>query len=272
MSDETTANETTANEATAAADEALKRPRTRSNEVIEDAVVVEEPATPVAAQVPATPVTVTKVEPVVTTADVVPATAATAAADPQVVYMHAPAAPQKKSNRGLGVLLAVLFGIIFAAAFALVIIISFLIQGEKVTLSFLTASAFYVPVIFYIVGAILLALIINRGGWGAWVFGSIFVGVIVYFGTILVFILGKGIITMTPADGADLFGQALRNPLVIAAAFIAREVSMWSGALSSRRGRRLRAHNAEAHAAWQQDIVEKKAEYERGAAATPAAV
>lgn len=264
-------DETTTNEANAAADEALKRPRTRSNEMIEDAVVVEEPAAPVADQLPATPVIVTKVEPVVAIADVVPATAPTAA-DPQVIYMHAPAAPKKKSNRGLGVVLAVLFGIVFAAAFVLVVIISFLIQGEKVTLSFLTSSAFYVPVLFYVLSAILLALIINRGGWGAWVFGSIFVGLIVYFGTILVFILGNGIITMTPSDGADLFGQALRNPLVIAAAFIAREVSMWSGALLSRRGRRLRTHNTDAHAAWQQDIVEKKAEYERGAAATPAAV
>ena len=92
MSDETAAS-------------APKKPRSTKPEVIEDAVVVEEPAT--TAEAPSEP---TKVEPVVID---------TPSPSPQVVYVQTPPPPRKKGNRGIGSVLAILSGLIYAAAFAL---------------------------------------------------------------------------------------------------------------------------------------------------------
>lgn len=244
MSDETAAS-------------APKKPRSTKPEVIEDAVVVEEPAT--TAEAPSEP---TKVEPVVID---------TPSPSPQVVYVQTPPPPRKKGNRGIGSVLAILSGLIYAAAFALLVVaIATMIGIGRFTLSLLAQPSFYVPVLFYIIGAVLLVVIVNRAGWAAYVLGSIFVGLLVYFGTVGVLLLGQGVILKTPEEAAALLSLGLTNPLVIAAALVAREVSMWTGALISRRGRRLRSHNAEAHAAWEREVAEKKAEHERTSAAATA--
>jgi hypothetical protein len=243
MSDETVASEP-------------KRPRTPKPEVIEDAVVIEEPA------VTAAPVEATKVEPVVIDA---PA--------PQVVYVQAPVPPKKKGNRGIGSVLAIASGLIYTAVFAAVVAGIAAVQGlGQFTLAVITQPTFYVPVLFYVIGAVLLVLIVNRAGWAAYVIGSIFVGLLVYFGTVGMLLLGQGIILMTPTEAAQLFNEGLRNPLIIAAALVGREVSMWTGALISRRGRRLKVRNAEAHEAWQREVADKKAEHERSAPAAATAV
>lgn len=260
------ADDETVTEAVPEPTEPAKRPRTRSNEVIEDAVVVEEPV----AVAPSEP-TVTKVEPVVTTADVA-TTGPTETTDPKVVYFHAPAAPKKRNNRGIGSVLAIASALIFGALFVAVVVLYFIFRNEPVSFRFMAQPTFYVPVLLYAVGAVLLVVIVNRAGWAAYVLGSIFVGLWVYFGTVGIFVLSKGIILASPADANALWVAALTDPLVIAAAFIAREVSMWTGALIARRGRRLRSRNAEAHAAWQQDIADKKAEHERAATASAASI
>lgn len=236
---------------------APKKPRSTKPEVIEDAVVVEEPAT--TTEAPSEP---TKVEPVVIDAP---------APSLQVVYVQTPPPPRKKGNRGIGSVLAIASGLIYAAAFALLVAaIATIIGIGRFTPSLLAQPSFYVPVLFYIIGAVLLVIIVNRAGWAAYVLGSIFVGLLVYFGTVGVLLLGQGVILKTPEEAAALFSLGLTNPLVIAAALVAREVSMWTGALISRRGRRLKSHNAEAHAAWEREVAEKKAEHERTSAAATA--
>lgn len=231
MSDETTAP-------------APKHSRDPKPEVIEDAVVVEEPT---ASPEPAEP---TKVEPVVIDSP-----------EPQVVYVEAPQPPKKKGNRGIGSLLAVLSGVVFGAVFFGVVAIIAALQGvSSLTIGLLTQPTFYIPVLFYIIGAVLLVLIVNRAGWAAYVVGSIFVGLLVYFGTVGLLLLGQGVILRTPTEAAELLNLGLRNPLVIAAALVAREVSLWSGALISRRGRRLKVRNAEARETWERELAEKKAE------------
>jgi len=237
---------------------APKKPRSTKPEVIEDAVVVEEPAA-APTDASAEP---TKVEPVVID---------TPSPSPQVVYVQTPPPPRKKGNRGIGSVLAILSGLIYAAAFALLVAaIATMIGIGRFTLSLLAQPSFYVPVLFYVIGAVLLVVIVNRAGWAAYVLGSIFVGLLVYFGTVGVLLLGQGVILKTPEEAAALLSLGLTNPLVIAAALVAREVSMWTGALISRRGRRLRSHNAEAHAAWEREVAEKKAEHERTSAAATA--
>lgn len=242
-------------------------------EVIEDAVVVEEePSTsaPAASQtnkVQTTKVQPTKVEPTKVEPVVMDAPA------PQVVYVSAPVPPKKKSNRGIGSLLAVVSATVYTALFAVAVAAVAAILGVgQFTLSLITQPIFYVPVLFYVIGAVLLVLIVNRAGWSAYVIGSIFVGLLVYFGTVGVLLLGQGVILKTPVEAAQLFTEGLRNPLVIAAALVAREVSLWTGALISRRGRRLKVRNAEAHETWQREVADKKAEHERSATAGATAV
>ena len=236
-----------------------KKPRTTKPEVIEDAVVVEEPAATTAPSEP------TKVEPVVIDSP------SAETPSPQVVYVQTPAPPKKKGNRGIGSVLAIASGIIFAAAFALVVAAIANLSGiGRFTVTFLAQPSFYVPVLFYIIGAVLLVVIVNRAGWAAYVLGSIFVGLVVYFGTVGVLLLGHGVILKTPAEAAALLALGLTNPLVIAAGLVAREVSMWTGALISRRGRRLKVRNATAHETWEREVAQKKAEHERTSAAATA--
>ena len=236
-----------------------KKPRTTKPEVIEDAVVVEEPAATTAPSEP------TKVEPVVIDSP------SAETPSPQVVYVQTLAPPKKKGNRGIGSVLAIASGIIFAAAFALVVAAIANLSGMgRFTVSFLAQPSFYVPVLFYIIGAVLLVIIVNRAGWAAYVLGSIFVGLVVYFGTVGVLLLGQGVILKTPAEAAALLALGLTNPLVIAAGLVAREVSMWTGALISRRGRSLKARNASAHETWEREVAQKKAEHERTSAAATA--
>jgi len=252
MSDETTAPD-------------QKRPRRATPEVIEDAVVVDDTAE-TSAPVTPQPAEPTKVEPVV----IDPPTTTQA---PQVVYIETPAAPKKKGNRGVGSALAVASGIIFTAVFALVVALIASVTGAgQFTLSLITQPTFFIPVLFYIIGAVLLVLIVNRAGWAAYVVGSIFVALLVYFGTVGVLLLGQGIILRSPAEAAELLNRGLQNPLVIAAALVAREVSLWTGALISRRGRSLKARNAEARAAWEREMAETRAEQQRRATGATTAV
>lgn len=249
MSDETTAPEP-------------KRPRRATPEVIEDAVVVEDTTEAPATPPPAEP---TKVEAVVIDSP--------AATGPQVVYIETPAAPKKKGNRGVGSALAVASGIVFMAVFALVVALIAAITGiGQFTVNIITQPTFFIPVLFYIIGTVLLVLIVNRAGWAAYVVGSIFVALLVYFGTVGVLLLGQGIILRSPSEAAELLSLGLQNPLVIAAALVAREVSLWSGALISRRGRKLKARNADARAAWEREVADTRAEQERRAAGASAAV
>jgi hypothetical protein len=57
---------------------------------------------------------------------------------------------------------------------------------------------------------------------------------------------------------------------MIAAALVAREVSIWIGLAIAARGRRVRARNDETRTAWDREQEEKRAEYE-GTGAAPAA-
>jgi len=113
---------------------------------------------------------------------------------------------------------------------------------------------------------VLVVLVVNRANWWVHIVGSIFVGLIVYFGTIGLGLLTTGIVQNTPAEAAARFSAQLLNPFVIIAALLAREVALWTGAILSRRGRKLRVRNAEAHEAWQREVAETKAEGQRLAA------
>ncbi len=208
-------------------------PNEPKSEVIEDAVVVETASTPES-----------------------PAAA-------QVVYVQAPTPPRKKGNRGGGAAIAVASGIIFAAALAaLSALVGFFASGTF-SFTFLAQATFYIPVLLFIIAFVLLVLVANRASWWAYIFGSIVVAVVVYFGTIALGLLSTGIILNTPEEAAARYAAQLTNPFVVIATLLAREVSLWMGALIARRGRKLKASNSVARDTWEREVAEKKAEHER---------
>lgn len=255
--------------------------------VVDEVTVVDETGAVRTESVTPTPVAIesvhaTPMEPVVATGDpaavAIPEPVAApvpeptpVASGPQYVYVHAPAEPKKHGNRGIGSLIAVGSAIVYAAVFAIVVFVIRLVLVNGVTFAFVLQPSFYVPVLFYVIGLVLLVLVLNRAGWAAYVVGSILVGVLVYFGTIGVLALGQNVLAMTSQTAGLVFGALVFDPYVIAAALVAREVSLWMGHLISRRGRRVKARNAEARDAWQRELADTRAERDRVPSATPAA-
>lgn len=255
--------------------------------VVDEVTVVDETGAVRTESVTPTPVAIesvhaTPMEPVVATGDpaavAIPEPVAApvpeptpVASAPQYVYVHAPAEPKKHGNRGIGSLIAVGSAIVYAAVFAIVVFVIRLVLVNGVTFAFVLQPSFYVPVLFYVIGLVLLVLVLNRAGWAAYVVGSILVGVLVYFGTIGVLALGQNVLAMTSQTAGLVFGALVFDPYVIAAALVAREVSLWMGHLISRRGRRVKARNAEARDAWQRELADTRAERDRVPSATPAA-
>lgn len=183
----------------------------------------------------------------------------------RVVYVNTPIPPKRKGNRGIGALIAIVSAILFAVLFALAIVLVGYLNNATVG-NFVQRQSFYVPVLLFTVGFVILVLVVNRAGWWAHVLGSIFVGLFVYFGTIGVFLLASGLASLTPNEAMDRFRDALADPLIIAAGLIARETALWMGAAISARGRRVKARNASEKEAFAQ-AAEQRAEYERSAAA-----
>lgn len=237
----------------------------KKDEIIEDAVVVDEATqTPVVVEEAA----VSDTEPVVATTD--PGSAPVTEESPRVVYVQVPPAPRKLGNRGLGSVIALVSAVVFTALFAVVYALIAYANSGVFTFGFLARAEFYIPTLFFVVGFVLLVVIVNRANWWAFIIGSLLVGVAVYFGSIGLTLLSQGIVLSTPQDAAQSFAQALRAPFFIVAALLAREVALWTGGLISRRGRRLRARNLEARAAYDRELATTRAEHERAAASATA--
>jgi hypothetical protein len=114
-----------------------------------------------------------------------------------------------------------------------------------------------------------VVLVVNRASWWGYVVGSIFVALLVYFGTVGVGLFANNVFAETPSSATRLFTQALTNPFIIAAALLAREVSMWMGALISARGRKVKVRNSAARESFDRESAERTAEYEKSRFRTP---
>ena len=217
--------------------------------------------------------TTTAADPVATaTGDVTPVETDSDFAGREVVYVQAPVPPRLRGNRGVGSLLAVLGAVVFAVIFAVASIVAFFLNGDAEPMAtfslFLQNAVFWVPVLVFLVAFVLLVLVVNRAGWAAHVFGSLLVGLAVYFGSIGILLLIGNIGAAATGDAAGSFGALALNPFVIIAALVAREVSIWIGLAIAARGRRVKARNVELVDEWEQEHAETKARYER--AGTPA--
>jgi hypothetical protein len=186
-----------------------------------------------------------------------------------VVYVAAPTAPRKKGNRGIGALLAALSTILFFLVYVGVVVLINAVQGRGAGMQFLSILEFYIPVILFAIGFVLLAVIVNRAGWWSFVLGSFFVGAFVYLGYVTLLLLSEAS-TLTPDAALVSFRSLLISPITVAAGLVAREVALWVGAAISARGRRIKAKNAEARAQFDREQAEHQAEIERtGAVVRP---
>jgi hypothetical protein len=195
--------------------------------------------------------------------------AATSAASMQTIYVPSPVPPRRKGNRGFGVLIALLSSVIFAALYALAIATIHAVEIGDFRFDFFGSLAFYTPVAFFFVGFVIVVLLVNRASWWGFVLGSIFVALFVYFGSVGTSLIVNNVFALTPTDAAQLFSTALSSPFIIAAALLARETSMWMGALISARGRKVKARNIEANETFDRESAARTAEYENSRYRTP---
>lgn len=185
----------------------------------------------------------------------------------EVVYVQAPIPPKLRGNRGVGSLLAVLGAVVFGILFAAAVTAAFAINNSATVgaafTDFIQNAAFWVPVLVFLVAFVLLVLIVNRGGWAAHVFGSLVVALVVYFGSIGILLLLGMLIGAGDAEALGSFAGLATNPIIIIAALVAREVSIWVGLAISARGRRVKERNLELVDEWEREHAETKAQYER---------
>lgn len=179
------------------------------------------------------------------------------------LYMQSPMPPDTKGNRGAGVLIALLATVAFAIVYAGVIALwlapalppsRFLNEG---LLPWVVSWSFIGATVGFFVGLALLVLIVGRAGWWAYVLGGLFVAVFVWAVALAGFSLdvyfAGGRITANPFEIVQEFGLFLP---VIAAAIVAREVTVWFGAWIGSRGRKVSRQNAEALAEYEAALAE----------------
>ncbi len=185
-----------------------------------------------------------------------------ASAQPTVVYVTAPTPPRAEGARGVGVLVAVLGAGLFAAAYALLVVVLGLLApgfGLGGALRFTTTPTFWIPVIVFALAYVLLVVIVNRAGWWAHVLGGFLVALVVWVGFIGAAIISAGAFGQAAPIVTAVVAEQLTNPLGFAAAIAAREVPVWVGWIVARRGRTARARNEAARAAYQHELAEHRA-------------
>jgi hypothetical protein len=241
---------------------AAKRPVSQSTEVTqaEEDTGADAPAAVETDPTPAAP------DSLDSSAPTEPAAAETPAAPfipaQQVVYVEAPKPFVKKGNRTFGVLMALLSTVIFAALLALADVVADAINGRTADFGFIATLDFYAPVLMFAIGFVILVLVLNRAGWAAHVIGSIFVGLVTYFGgTGLILLLH---INQIPSNEvAQSFTEVVFSSGLIISALLGREVSLWMGFAIAAHGRKVKARNVDARVLYDQEIAAKRAEYEQ---------
>jgi hypothetical protein len=239
--------------------------------------------TPAEVPVVVEPVTASANEPVVATDDpaaveIAAPVTETGAVEPvtasehRIVYVETPRPPRKKGNRGVGALFAVISALVFAVLYAvLFVIVSNAIAGTAPLAPFLQSATFFIPVIYFALGFVVLVLIANRANWWAYVVGSLLVAVFVYFASTGTLLLTDGIIAHTPDEAAQLARAGFASPIILSATLLAREVALWVGAAIAARGRRVKARNVVAREEFERELAEQRSERVRGTEAEPVA-
>lgn len=188
----------------------------------------------------------------------------------------APVPPKLRSNRGGGVLISLVGTLVFAVVFAAVsfVVISLSLTGSgtdpvRAFLTFLATAAFIVPIVVFALALILIVLIFNRAGWWVYVFGGFFVAVLVYVAGIGGALLHVQAWTMQPQDQYEFVRSLTMDPLTLAGAIVAREVTIWIGIWIALRARSVKADNAASRAEFARSQEDARVAAETAQAAPP---
>ncbi|WP_350349130.1 hypothetical protein ABIQ69_04110 [Agromyces sp. G08B096] len=180
---------------------------------------------------------------------------------PQTVYVQAPTPPKARSNRGFGVLVALLGTVAFAALYAGVayLLISYYGvgrgDGADAFVGFVMQPVYWVPVIAFFIGFAVLTVIVNRGGWWAYAVFGLLVAVFVYFSYIGAALLTVSAWTLTPEQAVDFVNQRWLDPFAVASFIIAREIPIWLGGWIAARGRTVTERNRLAMEAYDRELA-----------------
>jgi hypothetical protein len=166
----------------------------------------------------------------------------------------APPPPRRGSNRLVGtawaLLAALIFEIVYLAAYALLIVVVYGPSSVSPALSSLNKIGLtWLPVILFVLFYELTVLLLNRAGRFAYVLSSLIVAAIVYLlTTFLALAMQSGGIAN---EGS--FGQALIAPQIVLIPLVAREVMLWTGLAVGARGRRVRRRNRAAQEQYERE-------------------
>jgi hypothetical protein len=178
---------------------------------------------------------------------------------PQTVYVQAPTPPKAKTNRGFGVLVALIGTAVFAALYAGVAYLLFVGQAgadaTELFVQFLSRPIFWIPIIAMFVGFALLAIIVNRGAWWTYAVFGLLVGVLVYFSYLGAALLTVRAWELTPQQAVDFINGRWLDPLAIVAGVIAREIPIWFGGWIAKRGRGVAERNRLATEAYDRELA-----------------
>ena len=176
---------------------------------------------------------------------------------PQTVYVAAPVAPKRKSNRWFATMVAAIAAVPFAALYALVAYITLSVLGTAAQqfTPFLAAPVFWGPVVVFFLGFALLGVILNCAP--AWAFGvfGLLVGVLVYFSWIGFALVTRHVWAMTAAEASEFLRQQWLSPYAILSAVIARESVLWFGSWIARNGRAVTVRNRTAMDAYERELA-----------------
>jgi hypothetical protein len=177
------------------------------------------------------------------------------------IYVQRPEPPKKRSNRGIGILIALVGTVVFALLWAAIVALvgGMLTPGREFVdlfLRFLASWAFRGPLIVFFVAMVLLIQVLNRARWWAYILGGLVVAALVYASYVGSSLLDQDFTRLTAQEAALFIGRQWVNPFAILAGVIAREVSVWTGAWLAARGRKLKARNAEAQADYDQQLAD----------------
>jgi hypothetical protein len=179
-------------------------------------------------------------------------------------YLQTPERPKKRGNRGLGILIAVLAAVVFAAAdLAATYGILLIRYGDTRAADYLASYAkgwdFWVPLAVFTAAFIALVAIVNRARWWAYVLGAVFVAILVfasYYGAAL---LTSKAWNFTPGEFREFTRDYFESNITYlwvatAVTFIALEVVTWFGAWIAFHGQIAKRRNAEARAAYEEEL------------------
>ncbi|MCL2796196.1 MAG: hypothetical protein FWD85_12945 [Microbacteriaceae bacterium] len=226
--------------------------------------VAPEPTVPAAEPVPAEaspaaePATDEPVAEAPAPAPVVPTPLPSTPSSP--TYLNAPMPPKKRGNRGVGILIAILATIVYAAANAGATLGIFTLRygfasAQTRIQSYVMEWSFWLPVAVFLAAFIGLIAVVNRGRWWGYIIGSLAVGVLVFAGYFAAALLTAKFWNLTGAElrtfTDDFFNSNITLLWVaLAGAAIAREVVLWFGAWIAFHGQNTKRRYLEAKAAY----------------------